>query len=271
MKNFLKEWDKTIKKQIEGYIYVFLDFDGTITPIKKYPKGVILSSIMKKVVEDLSMTKDISVSIISGRELSEIKKMVGIKNIGYVGNHGLESEDEGLKHTIKEALKTEPLMRKINKELRTSLRSFKGIIVENKGLSLSVHYRTVKEKDVKKAKKVFSETVRMYKNKRRIKVGEGKKVWEIRPPMDKNKGTAVLDLLRKKEKAIKKTITPIYIGDDKTDEDAFRVFKKRGYTVKVCKENTKNTYARFYLRNTAEVKKVLENIVILKKREECHV
>ncbi|MFH1846317.1 MAG: trehalose-phosphatase [Candidatus Omnitrophota bacterium] len=262
MKHLLKQWKKIEKDIKNKHIYLFLDFDGTLVPIRRHPDSVRLSVSMKSVLEKLAARKDISIAVISGRKLCDVERRVKIENIIYTGNHGLEIKGEKNKKAIKRILEAKNSINKIAEILKKELQSLKGIFVENKGITLSVHYRMA-DKDVEeKAFSIFQETIERCKkhDKEKIRVTRGKKVWEVRPLIDWDKGKIVRFLLDKKKKFLKAPIKFFYIGDDRTDEDAFSYVRKRGYAVKVARQKGIKTLADYYLRGTAEVRELLSRL-----------
>jgi len=259
MKDLLANFEDTIKK-FDGEIIIFLDYDGTLVPIADKPELAIISNDMQ--TQLLSLTKHFKVAIISGRSLAELKKFVGIKKCYYVGNHGLEIQGPGIRIVQPEAKRTRPIMKKISRELRAKLRGIEGIIVEDKELTLSIHYRLVKRGEINNLKNTFLNAIDPYLRTGRIRITRGKKVIELRPNVDWGKGDAVLWLVDYLDPEIK--LKPIYLGDDKTDENAFQALKARGITVLVS-EKKKPSWARFYLRNVSEVKTFLKRLIMTTK------
>ena len=252
-------------------MYLFLDFDGTLTRIRKHPAKVRLSMGTRGAIKDLASLGNVSVAIISGRSLEDITKRVGVKNITYAGNHGLEIKGEDGQHIVKGAKEAKKVISGINKQIKERTASFEGVIVEDKKVSLSVHYRMARKRDIREVNRIVEGTTAPYRAKRRIKLTRGKKVWEIRPPIDWDKGAAVLCLLEKKRKKTKARIVPLYIGDDKTDEDAFRKLKGKGWSVRVAKDKKHPSRAKYYLKGTEEVKNFLLRLYRLKREERRHV
>ena len=139
----------------------------------------------------------------------------------------------------------------------------RGAFVEDKGLSLSLHYRLVDKKQVPQIKTIFHEAVILYLVRNKIKIKPGKMVLEVRPPAEWDKGKVVLWLLaRRNFISGEKNVLPVYIGDDITDEDAFRALKRKGLTVFVGEPG--DSKADYYLKNTEEVVKFLRLISDLK-------
>jgi len=258
MKHLSKELGR-IKKEIKGrQLFLFLDFDGTLTPIRRDPRKVRLGKLMHHTLKKVADKSNISVAIVSGRGLGDIKRMISLKNVIYVGNHGLEATGPNLDFILPSAVKTKKTIKTVGQKLREKLRKFKGVVIEDKTLTLSVHYRMAEKRDVNSVIQIIENITKPYRKKRQIKVTEGKKVREIRPPATWDKGLAVKKLLELEKKRLKKKIVPICMGDDKTDEDIFKLFKRRGYTVKITKKPDKTSLANYYLRNIDEVRNFLK-------------
>ncbi|MFH1826742.1 MAG: trehalose-phosphatase [bacterium] len=234
----------------------FLDYDGTLTPIVDKPSLAVLSKSRRKTLRQLAKTPQVLLAIVSGRELADVKKLVGIPNLIYAGNHGFEIKGPRINTTLPQAKKTIPVMKKIKKALMQELRAIKGVIVEDKTLTLSIHYRLAKEKDEAMIKKIVRQAT---KSSKKVKVTFGKKVIEIRPNFKWDKGAAVLWLLKKLGQGRK--VVPVYIGDDQTDEDAFRALKNKGITVRVGR--AEKTLARHRVKDVNEVYKFIQSMLKL--------
>lgn len=237
---------------------LFLDYDGTLTAIAGKPEWARLPAKTKELLVELRDNPFFTLAIISGRSLKEIRRLVEINGIIYAGNHGLELKGPGLNFVNKKALSKQRLLRRIYGRLRDELSLVKGVFVEDKGLTLSVHFRLADRKDMKKVKTILDGVVKQWVARKKIKVTSGKMVYEVRPAIDWDKGKIVKWLLRRKS-VVKKGILPVCVGDDRTDEDMFKAVGKRGITVCVGKTNPFSR-ARFYLKNTEEVKKFLDRL-----------
>lgn len=241
-------------------IFLFLDFDGTLAPIASTPEKAALSAGMRRLLEGLSIVPHVRLAVISGRSLVDIKAKVGIKGIIYAGNHGLEMEGPGFKYKApvkKGALKSAAAIREI---LNERLSGFKGVLIENKGLVTSVHYRKADASDIPKLTRAFRKALNPFLERKAVSLGKGKMVFEVKPRVDWDKGRAVLWLLSKfRRDFVEKRPLAVYIGDDITDEDAFRALKKRGFTLKVGKVHRTNAHCR--LNDTRQVYAFLRNIL----------
>jgi len=264
MKYLFEEWDKLKKTLDDKIILLNLDYDGTLTPIAATPEEAVLSPEVKNVLGELARLKDCELAIISGRALRDIRKMVGLKNIVYVGNHGFEIDGPNIHFESLTPPDIKKTFAKIKDDLIKNLAKLEGVIIEDKGLTLSVHYRLVPEKMADSVAKTFHKTCRPYLKKKQIKISSGKKVFEIKPPIEWDKGKAVLWLLAQQARANgKNRVFPIYIGDDRTDEDVFLTLKKNGITVFVGQDG--RSAARYYVKDTAEVLRFLRLIRDFKK------
>ncbi|MGC8756778.1 MAG: trehalose-phosphatase, partial [bacterium] len=194
-------------------VFLFFDYDGTLTPIVDTPQAAVLDEGMRALLNMLKSKYPIA--IISGRSLVDIMGMVNIKDIIYAGNHGAEIWDG--KNIIKGNINPVDiaLLHEFKERISTALKDIGGVMVEDKTVTLSIHYRNVKQQDIENTVIRFWNVANSYKE--RLKITEGKKVFEVRLLNAWNKGDAVLWIL----KNFGAGKIPIYIGDDSTDEDAF--------------------------------------------------
>lgn len=241
-------------------VAVFLDFDGTLAAIRRRPSAASLSKAARKTLKKIAGEKRISVAIISGRGLSDITKRVGVKGLVYAGNHGLEIRGKGIKYTAPGARKARKAIAAIGRKAAKAYAGIKGVIVEDKNLSLSIHYRMAGSSKAPLIERTIREFAGPFLRSGSIRLTRGKKTWEVRPAVDWNKGKAVLFLLGRSAKRSGGESFPIYIGDDRTDEDAFRALRRRGLTVFVGKVREK-TSAEYYLRSTGEVISFLRKVL----------
>jgi len=259
MEYFFAEPDRSKHLIGNRHLCLFLDYDGTLMPIVQRPQDTALSMETRELLKTLSKSDRCELAIISGRALPDVKKLVGLKNITYVGNHGMEIEGLNLnfRHPVPTGYKSD--LKQISTILHQALAGTDGVIIEDKGYSISIHYRLVDPKIIPLVKRSFEKVVSAYVQRKRIAVREGKMVLEVRPSLDWDKGKAVLWLLEKKHTSHRNADTfPIYIGDDLTDEDAFVLLKDRGVTVVVGKPE--ESEAQYYLNDTAEVVEFLRQI-----------
>lgn len=255
-------WKGVEKSTNKKFIYLFLDYDGTLSPIAQVPDKAVISDRTKGLLYKLSKRPNCKIAIVSGRALNDISRRVGLKNIVYAGNHGFEIKGPKIKFKVPVSSRYRRVVEEIKSRLEKSLSSFKGVLIEDKGFCLVVHYRLADENDVPAIESEFYVSTFLDEFRNNIRVRSGKMSREIRPPMLWDKGVAVLWLLDRQSSLMrdkKMEVLPVYIGDDVTDEDAFQALRNRGLTIFVGKP--KNTTARFYVKNTTEVIRFLEMIL----------
>jgi trehalose 6-phosphate phosphatase len=245
-------------------VLILFDYDGTLTPIVEEPELAVLSDKSRKVVKALAGKRKFIVGIISGRAISDIKSKVNIDNIIYAGNHGLEIEGPGFAfiHPLTDEIKSN--LKLINIVLNKTVGSIKGSIVEDKGITLSVHYRQVEDTDKEKeVKNVFDRVIGIARKLGKVNTTSGKKVYEVRPPVQWHKGKAIELIMKDYEKTRYKPII-IYMGDDLTDEDAFQSLKAfKGISIYVGEDNP-DSHADYYLKSSEEVYEFINKLLILK-------
>lgn len=234
MQKIFESWESFSSAVFSAsYVLLLSDYDGTLTPIVDRPQDALLSRGMRTKLRTLANHPSFSVGIISGRSLSEIKGMVGIKGIYYAGNHGLDIDGPDLSYINPQAREAQSIIKDISRKLIEKLLDIDGVIIEDKDLSLSVHYCLVEERQVKLVVDRFHQLTSPEIDYGKIRIGSGKKVLEVRPPVDWHKGKATEKIVKKIEKVIgDKMKKYIYLGDDSTDENAFKVIRRlRGWSI----------------------------------------
>ena len=260
------DWQKLKERLRNKNLLLFLDYDGTLSPIVDRPQDAVIPKETRAFLEMLMKYPKTKVVIVSGRALEDIKDKVGLKDIIYVGNHGLEIEGPKIKFKNPSSLRYKVIIDGLKNELIKRLSLIKGVILEDKGFSFGLHYRLVDKELISKVKTIIRETTITYVIKNKIKVKSGKMVSEITPYSVWDKGRVVLWLLARQSFALKdNAIAPIYIGDDESDEDAFAALKNKGITVFVG--NPRPSYAQYYLKDTDEVMGFLKRILEIQKGE----
>jgi len=252
----LAEFEK-IQQHLSGkQLAIFLDYDGTLTPIVAHPEEARLHSSMRQILQQLA--SKYAVAIISGRDLQDIKQLVGIENIYYAGSHGFDTAGpKGLKCELPDADQALPLLQNAEQDIQKAVKGIEGAQVERKKFSLAIHYRNVKSSEKSAVKNKLEKLCSTYKG---LKLVHGKEVFDLRPDVDWHKGKALLWL--KERMSLEKPIFSFYLGDDTTDEDAFEVLGDEGIGIAVCCELQK-THASYQLKDTQEVEKFLKKILAL--------
>ena len=235
-----------------GRVAVFLDYDGTLTPIVSHPENAWLADSMRQTLRELAARAP--VAILSGRDLDDVRRRVNIDAIVYAGSHGFDiAGPRGLRRQV--AADFLPKLDIAEKELRGALDGILDAQVEPKHFSIAAHYRNVRENDILMVKQAVDEVAARHRELRSM---DGKKVYEVLPDIDWDKGKAVLWLLETLELE-HRDVRPIYIGDDSTDEDAFRALKQRGVGILVT-EQPRRSVARYVLKDSGEVELLLRHL-----------
>lgn len=251
----LEKFDEIKKLARSKSIAVFLDYDGTLTPIVDTPDKAILSAQTRDVLTRLS--QKCAVGIISGRDMQNVKTLVGIDSLIYAGSHGFEmTGPREFKESSSRGVAFLPALDQAQQELEEAIGRIKGVLVERKKFAIAVHYRLVDPARVPEIEHAVDKVNSLHHDLRKA---YGKKVFELQPNIDWHKGKALLYLL----KALgldKENVLPLYIGDDVTDEDAFRALTGRGIGVVVW-DKPFPTAATYSLRNTDEVRDLLSMLI----------
>ena len=230
-------------------IFLFLDYDGTLTPIAESPDKAIISMAMHNII--IKLNELMPVAVVTGRSISNINNILNIKNIICAGNHGAEIWDGKKLVSGEQFAEARKDLAWIVAELNETLTPIKGVIIEDKGITASVHYRMVSQEDLCKMINRFWSIADSYK--KTFAITSGKKVFEVRPHDIWNKGDAVKWIWDRFDK----NRIPVYIGDDQTDEDAFKAIKGKGIGISIGKSDA----ADYYLETQEEVKRLLQWIV----------
>ena len=219
-----ENWQQRVRSA--SSIGLFLDFDGTVSPIAETPLLAEIDPEIREIIGHLAAREDVHVSIVSGRSIDDVRTRAGVAGVIYAGNHGLEIESDTVcfREPQAESLRLE--LRALILQLELALSGTDGTLIEQKGLSASVHYRQVNEALREWVRHTVQQTV---ERSRSFSCRDGKMVVEVRPAIDWHKGHAVQWIL---ERVLPPCALPIYIGDDATDEDAFFLLAD-GITIRV--------------------------------------
>ena len=256
MEHLLSEWLDVANRLREARrILLMSDYDGTLTPIVEKPELAELSPGVKELLRSLSHQRGFTVAIISGRAIADIKAKVGIKGIIYAGNHGLEIEGPGISFVNPIAHEFRPIINVIHYVLTRALGKIRGIFIENKGLTISVHYRNVEQANIDEVHSIVQRLSGSVEAAGKARITPGKKVYEVKPAVNWDKGKAIKLLMRRYGKGGRRSgLFPIYMGDDLTDEDGFRVIEHYGQGISVfVGEPDRPSLARYFLRTPDEV------------------
>src|SRR5947209_13170745 len=203
---------------------VFPDDDGTLTPTRDRPEDAVISDSMREAVRRLA--ERVPVVVVSGRDRRVVQELMGLDNLIVAGSHGFDIwSPAGGSIQREEGASFEGLLREVDAKLRPELADIPGALVEPKKSSVAAHFRLVAQEQRPRVKEIVDAILSEHPEE--LKVTPGKMVFEIQPKLDWDKGKAVLYLLEALD-LDRDDVVPVYLGDDITDEDAFRALAGRG-------------------------------------------
>ncbi|GBF88769.1 trehalose-phosphate phosphatase A [Raphidocelis subcapitata] len=280
------------QRQLQGRrLAVFLDYDGTLTPIVRNPDEAVMSEQMRDAVRGVAGM--FPTAIISGRGREKVESFVQLPELYYAGSHGMDivgprgaavdgerpgggggggggggaaagaaaGGGGGEPFRFQAAAEYQPLIDRVYSMLRESLASIPGASVEHNKFCVSAHFRNCHPDSWQRVVAAVDAAVGACGGGR-LHVTRGRKVLEVRPTVDWDKGSALLHLLEVLGLAGQPDVTAIYLGDDKTDEDAFAALAGSGSGAGVLVSTVaKPTAAAFTLRDPGEVLQVLLRLV----------
>ncbi len=232
----------------------FLDYDGTLTPIVDKPELAVISEEMRRTVARLAKVH--TVAIVSGRMREDVENRAGIKDIFYAGSHGMDIAGPGLSLLEPRVKEAAGLISKVSARLSKDLEGIEGILVERKKISVAVHYRLLKDEG--RLPGIEARVRQIVDEHKALRLMHGKKVLEVLPDIPWDKGQAVrwiMDALKVSWEAS----CVVYIGDDVTDEDAFRTLRTRGTGV-VVSERPLSSCAHFRVASPDDVRRFFEKV-----------
>jgi trehalose 6-phosphate phosphatase len=215
------------------HVLLMLDFDGTLARLRPTSEQAFLPARTKALLEKLAANPGITLAVISGREIGNVRRKTDIPGIIYAGTHGLRIEGNGIKLAKTIPAKTLRVLRGFKRRLETAVADIPGARVEDKSISVLLHCRSNNAENLRRMDKIFR-TLAHECGGRALHIKDGKKMLEALPSLDWNKGNAVLHILHEvRRRKSAHSVTAIYAGDDITDEDAFGALKNSGITVKI--------------------------------------
>ena len=225
MPHLLNVWPRVSQLLREAdRILLLLDYDGTLTPIVDRPGQAELPSECRESLLELLSQEKYIIGIISARSLEDISSRVGIDGIIYGGNHGLEIRGPGLEFIHPEARQLTETVNQAYEKLHQGVAGIAGVLIEHKGLTLTVHYRLTAEGLVRQVKESVATVLSGLVESGSIIISPGKKALEIRPYVEWDKGKAISML----KKAFPQASLAMFFGDDLPDEPGFAAVQDSG-------------------------------------------
>ena len=238
----------TVRRKLEHWlagrarVALFLDFDGTLTPIVPEPSLAVLDEQGRQSLLLAARSPNVDVAVVSGRELADLRDKVGVEGLTYVGDHGFEIEGPGISYRHPAIQQYAAALDAVARDLEQL--GVGGALVERKAATVSYHVRHVPEGERTAVLRRVVAIIRRH----RLRRSYGKQSVEVRPPVEWHKGLAVLYLLQKRYGAEwASAVRPLYVGDDTTDEDAFRSLRGMGRSILVSAEGAAGSAADYVL------------------------
>jgi trehalose-phosphatase len=253
----------SLRSRLDGRVpAVFLDYDGTLTPIVEDPADATLDDDARAAVR--AAADELTVSIVSGRDLDDVRAMVDLPGLAYAGSHGFDMLlADGTRERYGEDYLDD--LDAVERHLRDHLADLAGVSVERKRFAVGVHSRRAPDDATRReAEHVVAATAGEHP---RLKVTGGKHIEEFRPGIEWHKGHALRRLMTVLDLDVADH-PPIYVGDDVTDEDAFAAIADTGVGIVVAGEDDHPTVADLRLDTPAETVDLLHLLVTL--AEEHH-
>jgi trehalose-phosphatase len=237
--------------------FIFLDYDGTLVPIRPTPAQARLSPTARNLLRALAAVPSVTVAIVSGRTLQHLNALIGIPGLYYAGNHGFDIVGPGVEYHVIKDKGFEKTVTALHTALTREVGAVPGVLIEHKGVTLTLHFRRVDRTNVPRVRRAFWKIARPYQRSGTLRVQRGKEVLEARPAVNWNKGKAVRWLLRQCGTSLRESFC-LYIGDDLTDEPAFEVVNRHGLSIFVG--GAKKTCAQYRLSDHRQVLKFLARL-----------
>lgn len=209
---------------VSGNLAFFFDLDGTLAEIKPHPDQVYIPAAVRTLLQKMSVMSDGALALISGRSMAELDKLATPFHFPLAGVHGAERRDINDKTHV--VTLPAPLVKTLQTELSATLAQLPGTELESKGMAFALHYRQAPEAE----EAIFMLAKTMTARYPELALQPGKCVVELKP-LGINKGAAIRAFM---QESPFKGRTPVFIGDDLTDEAGFKqVNAMGGLTIKV--------------------------------------
>lgn len=221
-----------------GALLLLTDFDGTLAPLAPDPGEVRPSAAVREALAALPRLPEISVAIISGRDIADLRARLGIPRLIYAGCHGLEVSGPDLAFEHPDAERHRPTIEAVARSLAQSAPAVPGMRVEPKRLAVAVHYRGVAPEAVEEVESRVERAIRQ--PAARLQVLRGKQVVEILPHVGWHKGACALWIRSQVLPRLRGPARVLYIGDDASDEFAFQALRGKATTVRIGPEGIRS-------------------------------
>lgn len=271
----LHMFEPIIKHAKGKEVAIFLDYDGTLSPIVEDPDCAYMSDEMRITVKEVAA--NFPTAIITGRRRDKVYEFVHLAELYYAGSHGMDimGPAEGCNGYRADGLQVKDskgndvvlfqpaseylaLMDEVCALLKERTKKYHGARVDHNKYCATLHFRCVKEENWLALAEEVQAILKEYPE---LTLTQGRKVLELRPAIEWHKGKA-LEFLLEALGLDSSKVFPIYIGDDRTDEDAFKVLKERGSSCSILVSKvSKDTGATYSLQDPSQVMMFLQRLV----------
>jgi trehalose-phosphatase len=250
-----------------SHLLLMFDFDGTLVDLAPTPLAAVLPAGRRELLAGLVCRADVTLAIVSGRRLADVRAKVGIEQgLYYAGTHGMEIEGRGasfLHEGLRQGRATITLLREHAEE---AVRGLTGVVVEDKEYSFVLHTRQAAPPARAEARRSVAAITRPLEAAGAVRVQPGSEMLEVLPSVGWNKGDAVRWIARRVT-APHRPVRAMYVGDDVTDEDAFAALPPDGVSVVV---GSRPSVAKFRLAAPMAVEALLRMLVTMPECPHAH-
>lgn len=229
-----------------------VDFDGTLSPVVEDPDAAAILPESRAALAELRSHPRVTVAVVSDRDLSDVRSRVDLSGVTYAGNHGLELRTEGTTQVHPVAKERQPDVERLGARLRETFAEVRGVHVEDKGQTLTVHHRRAADAHAERARRTVARLVGEFGGET-LTVSGGEEIVEVRPSIDWDKGSIVSSLLRDQASCL-----PVFVGDARTDEAGFHAVKRDGVGIRVGVPDEQSTAATEFVSDPTETAALLE-------------
>lgn len=264
----MKPWSPELYALISArsHLHLFTDFDGTLAPIAPRPEEAKLPARTRRALEALIARPRTEVVVVSGRPVETLRELVPISGLTLVGNHGMETLfSDGRRVEDEVATRARPAIARLGEKVAARARRTSGAVLEQKGISLSLHTRLVAS-DTERAA-LERDVIALAAKEPELASSGGKRIVEIRPRGAPHKGDAILRLLARHGPDWPSQCAALFLGDDLTDEDGFRALAGRGAPILVLDGPPRPTAATFTTANLDDTLALLEGVTLLPSKD----
>jgi trehalose 6-phosphate phosphatase len=254
MKSVFEHWPEIVAKIRERKsVFLALDYDGVLAPIAAQPDLALLPPINRELLERLVKYQQVKVAVISGRAMGDVRNHIRVPSIAYAGNHGAEIDLNGMQESHVGVENYRPQLVEMRTQLEMVFGDIPGILLEDKGSGIGLHYREVDPVSLPEFKERFNNWCKGLPDS--LVIVHAKMMYEVRPKVAWNKGNAVWHVWQR----LAPSALPICLGDDLTDEDGFKALLGQGINIYVGEE--RQSYAEYILHSQSDVTLFLRQLL----------